>query len=1164
MTANMYRVGDYVYFETSNGSPFQIRRIEELNKTANGNVEAKVMCFFRRCDLPSTLIVLADKHQQVASSTLDDCRGIKKNSVMSIKPGKDGSTQQQDSVKDSNSNENDENPVAMDCTSATDGEETKGYLTTLSENDSNIKKIDAPNSLLQHRLKQRELFLSRQVETLPATHIRGKCFVTLYNETESFESYLNKEDTFFYCLVFDPNQKTLLADKGEIRVGHKYQVENLPTPNSSKINTNNATNDCCENNGVIEKSDNDNRDIAELETLVWTSAHQLTDRQIDQFLVISRSLGTFARALDCSSSVKQPSLHMSAAAASRDITLFHAMDTLHRHGYDLGAATCSLVPSTGPVLCRDEMEEWSASEANLFEEALEKYGKDFSDIRHDFLPWKTQKNIVEYYYMWKTTDRYVQQKRVKAVEAESKLKQVYIPNYNNNNKNQQITGSSTAAIKSSAHHNQMVNGNSNALELYGSAGKNSSGISTPGQCDSCDATMSTQWYPWSNSNSNGIGSTFLSTVTLCHDCWTYWKKYGGLKSNGGNISKKSATITNSGSISGDEDRPLSNASATSLVMNQNNQSGGSGNNPKSIQQQLYTAPHRCTIIGCGKEFKVKAQLLRHYSGAHGIGIRGDLVVPGPGGTQPQVQQQPQTLQQHQNHLLSGSAGVNLSQQQQGINFGVSSGQNAASNQQTGGGVGGRPVMKTRTAFYLRSTPLAKAARKACSLHKIPGSVTTGNARPQRALRPRHVARSPFSSIPVAHTVKQECQLQLQNKTNAELKAYLKSLSGSTGPRVRQGVTMVANALAASRNRELTVPEWLRIGGQTHKQNKYLAFPKPPKAPDGSLMYERVPNKEQLLHIQQQQLQQGGGFIDLYNTNSKRRNYEESNGVVPQAGPPSKRMHRTSSNNSVQPSSLTNATDSSTQRSSTNTNVSPSSAQASAAQQLFNSGVPSNSAAAVAAAINHLSHNPLLAQLGATSGSGTNQAQNQQQLLNGTGVPTGATTQCTKLPTIGRTPSMQRTGRKHVISWTDAPDDLYYLSNSYSKTCRKQMTGKELRRAARKPWRPIQIVPGVNRAGGPPTSNAAMCLAMPPSVHQQPPTIADAISTLGNRPIITASSLGAVPSIIPPVGILPPTSATPPGLVPSSASVLAAAGLMQQQHTTAIKDFLARAGGGSGH
>lgn len=65
----------------------------------------------------------------------------------------------------------------------------------------------------------------------------------------------------------------------------------------------------------------DTRRLQDLETLVWTPKHNLTDRQIDQFLVVSRSVGTFARALDCSSSIKQPSLHMSAAAASRDITL---------------------------------------------------------------------------------------------------------------------------------------------------------------------------------------------------------------------------------------------------------------------------------------------------------------------------------------------------------------------------------------------------------------------------------------------------------------------------------------------------------------------------------------------------------------------------------------------------------------------------------------------------------------------------------------------------------------------------------------------------------------------------------------------------------------------------------------------------------------------------
>lgn len=33
------------------------------------------------------------------------------------------------------------------------------------------------------------------------------------------------QDTFFYSLVYDPSLKTLLADKGEIRVGPKYQAD---------------------------------------------------------------------------------------------------------------------------------------------------------------------------------------------------------------------------------------------------------------------------------------------------------------------------------------------------------------------------------------------------------------------------------------------------------------------------------------------------------------------------------------------------------------------------------------------------------------------------------------------------------------------------------------------------------------------------------------------------------------------------------------------------------------------------------------------------------------------------------------------------------------------------------------------------------------------------
>ena len=60
----IFCVSDYVYVETNQNSPFLIRRIEELNKNQSGNVEAKVMCFYRRRDLPNPLVQLADKHQR--------------------------------------------------------------------------------------------------------------------------------------------------------------------------------------------------------------------------------------------------------------------------------------------------------------------------------------------------------------------------------------------------------------------------------------------------------------------------------------------------------------------------------------------------------------------------------------------------------------------------------------------------------------------------------------------------------------------------------------------------------------------------------------------------------------------------------------------------------------------------------------------------------------------------------------------------------------------------------------------------------------------------------------------------------------------------------------------------------------------------------------------
>ena len=52
--------------------------------------------------------------------------------------------------------------------------------------------------------------------------------MSLLNELEDIRTYLEEEDTFYYSMVYDPNQKTLLVDKGEIRTGTDYQAEIPP------------------------------------------------------------------------------------------------------------------------------------------------------------------------------------------------------------------------------------------------------------------------------------------------------------------------------------------------------------------------------------------------------------------------------------------------------------------------------------------------------------------------------------------------------------------------------------------------------------------------------------------------------------------------------------------------------------------------------------------------------------------------------------------------------------------------------------------------------------------------------------------------------------------------------------------------------------------------
>lgn len=481
--SNVFRVGDYVYVETNPALPYQIRRIEELTKTSNGQVEAKVQCFYRRRDLSSALSIQAEKHLLQA------------------------------------------------------------------EEDAEIEMGDNEmEDVLRHQLSHREVFLSRQYENINANTIRGKCLVTLYNEAEILPKYLEKEDWFHYFLVYDPQQKTLVADRGEMGIGTAYQAHVPKT---------------------MIKGRQDDRDLSKLETLMWDPSNSLQDPHIEQFLVIARSVGTFARALDCSSSVKQPSLHMSAAAASRDVTLAHAMFCLHNNGYNISKAIANLVPEGGPVLCRDEMEEWSAGEANLFEEALQKYGKDFTDIQKDFLPWKSLPSIVEYYYMWKTTDRYLQQKRLKAVSKECNLTQIYIPG---------LGGSTTQSGKKQTSTIILTPPPGVATNLVGVS------------CESCYGTSSQQWYPWGVPNSQ-------HKFWLCTLCWIYWKKYGGLKRPDGLSGKGHGGL-----------EPRYTCRVCGKVFNR----------AERLSSHMGTHKmYKCAVSHCGKVFNSQPNLTRHLTAVHG-------------------------------------------------------------------------------------------------------------------------------------------------------------------------------------------------------------------------------------------------------------------------------------------------------------------------------------------------------------------------------------------------------------------------------------------------------------------------------------------------------------------------------------------------------------------
>uniref|UniRef100_A0A914Z4U5 Uncharacterized protein n=1 Tax=Panagrolaimus superbus TaxID=310955 RepID=A0A914Z4U5_9BILA len=494
MTENEYQVGDYVYIEQDSSEPYLIRRIEELERVSNEvGTFCKVTCFYRRRDIPIDLLKLADK--------IDNVRTTHKHFLLSSSKKNQIDIIDKNDLPENNGNVKDDDMKVEETNKRQFGGLPQGAENFSAEN--------------LHCLQQHELFMSRQLESLPAKNIRGKCCVVFLTAADAPEMFINNDDHFFYSLIYDKTNETLMSDKRTVPIGVGNQAI-IDEPNlivlkkltEERKRKGYAKNDIEPLPKKVPLPTINTVQSLPNETLNFHPHHNLQNYEIDQFLTLSKAVGTFARAFDVPSVTRIPTLHVAAAAASRDTTHLHALSLLHQSDYNIGKAAQYLVPpvklykndnefimqSPAPLLCRDELEHWSPAESHIFVEALEKCNKDFHEIRQNYLPWKSAKDIIEYYYMYKTSDRYAQYRKPKKESLyRGHLNHIYILPYN------KPSPSLIPDLTSSDENNK---------------------ITSLIPCESCSINESNNWYYWGPTEQK---------MRLCQNCWMCWKKRGGLK-----------------------------------------------------------------------------------------------------------------------------------------------------------------------------------------------------------------------------------------------------------------------------------------------------------------------------------------------------------------------------------------------------------------------------------------------------------------------------------------------------------------------------------------------------------------------------------------------------------------------------------------------------------
>ena len=259
------------------------------------------------------------------------------------------------------------------------------WFTRLRElpDDSSQHQLQYLSHPLLIKHQDRQVYVCKAEEIIPMTLLRGKCTIIPAEEVEHLSSrelaeLLEKPDTFISHILFDPLQRNKF-DR-HIRVGPNNQAE-LPSHTPGHV-------------------------CSLRETKVWDCYQFGGDDALGDYLASAQAL---------EATVRQAAFPFitpddAVVAASRDTHLQRALDVYAKSGYQSGEALSRLLESP---LHPDALESWEAEDRTFFLKGLRMHGKQFTKIHEKFLPHKSVREIIEYYYQWKTTHSYTQYRRTK-------------------------------------------------------------------------------------------------------------------------------------------------------------------------------------------------------------------------------------------------------------------------------------------------------------------------------------------------------------------------------------------------------------------------------------------------------------------------------------------------------------------------------------------------------------------------------------------------------------------------------------------------------------------------------------------------------------------------------------------------------------------------------